>query len=417
MSEHHLSRQQHAPQQSKTTAARPATTATQDTHGPGTEYVHAGYRHDQETGAVVPPIHLSTTYAQEEPGVHKGYEYSRSGNPTRSVFEHAIAQVEKGTHGFAFASGLAATDTLLRLLSPDEHTVANRNLYGGTHRLFNMVLARYGLSFTYVDARKTDAILAGMTPKTRMVFLETPTNPNLELVDLETTIRRVREHESEQGTKVIVVVDNTFATPYNQRPLELGADVVLHSVTKYLGGHSDVLGGALVAKDDTIAERIGFHQNAVGGVMDPFSAYMTHRGIKTLHVRMQRHAENAQRVAEYLKDHEKIQQVWYPGLKEHEQYDLAVRQMRTPGGMMSFEVKGGLESGKRFMKNVKVWTLAESLGAVESLVNHPAIMTHAAIPKKEREESGITDGLIRLSVGIEEADDLIADLDQALQKV
>ncbi len=380
----------------------------------GTRFVHAGYRHDPETGAVVPPIHFATTYAQDEPGVHKGFDYSRSANPTRAVFERAIAEVESGTHGFAFASGLAATDTLLRLLSPGDEVVASRNLYGGTHRLFQQVLTRYGLKFHYVDARETDNVQAALNERTRMVFLETPTNPNLDLADIQAISETAQAHAGKNGDPILTVLDNTFATPYNQRPLELGADVVLHSVTKYLGGHSDVLGGALVVRDEQLAERLSFHQNAIGGVMDPLSAYLTHRGLKTLHVRMQRHAENAKRIADHLDGHKQVQQVWYPGLPDHPQAELVRRQMRTPGGMVSFELQGGLEAGKRFMQNLHVWTLAESLGAVESLVNHPVTMTHGSIPREEREASGLTDGLVRLSVGIEDADDLIADLESAL---
>jgi cystathionine gamma-lyase len=377
----------------------------------GTRFVHAGFHHDAETGAVVPPIHFATTFAQEEPGKHKGYEYSRSGNPTRRV----IAIIERGTRGFAFASGLAATDTLLRLVGPEEEVVASRNLYGGTFRLFNQVLARYGTRFHYVDTREPDNVQARLSPQTRMVFLETPTNPNLELVDIKTTVDIVRAYESEQGNRILVVVDNTFATPYNQTPLTQGADVALHSVTKYLGGHSDVLGGALAVSGADLAERIWFHQNAIGGVMDPFSAYMTHRGLKTLHVRMARHAENAQAIAEWLAGHDQVKTVWYPGLKDHPQHGLSQRQMRTPGGMVSFELNGGMDAGRKFMRQVRVWTVAESLGAVESLINHPVSMTHGSIPKAEREAAGITDGLIRLSVGLEDKEDLIADLESAFR--
>lgn len=405
-----------APTRSKTLTKQRDHQDDEKAHGPGTDYVHAGFHHDETTGAVVPPIHFATTYAQDSPGEHKGYEYTRSGNPTRRVFEDAIAQVEHGSHGFAFASGLAATDTLLRLLSPGDEVVASRNLYGGTHRLFEQVLTRYGLKFHFVDTREPANVQQALTDKTRMVFLESPTNPNLELADLAQITDLTRAYEEEQGTKIIVVMDNTFATPYNQTPLDMGADVTLHSVTKYLGGHSDVLGGALAVRDEELAEQLGFHQNAIGGVMDPFSAYLAHRGLKTLHVRMQRHAENAQRIAAYLEGHDKIRQVWYPGLESHPQHALCKKQMRTPGGMVSFELEGGLEAGKRFMQALQVWTLAESLGAVESLVNHPVSMTHGAIPKAEREAAGITDGLVRLSVGIEEADDLIADLERSLQQ-
>ena len=383
---------------------------------PATTFVHAGFHTDDATGAVVPPVVFSTTYGQKEPGVNKGFEYSRSGNPTRAVFERAIAEAEGGARGFAFASGLAATDTLLRFLRPGERVVASNNLYGGTHRLFSQILSHYGLQFSYVDSRDADNVAKALTPATKMVFLETPTNPNLYMTDIAACVERVRAHEAKHKGKVLVVVDNTFATPYNQLPLSLGADVSLHSTTKYIGGHSDVLGGALVLREPDLAKDLWFHQNAIGGVMDPFSAYMSHRGLKTLHLRMERHATNAQSIAEFLAAHKKVKTVWYPGLRNDPGHELSKRQMRTHGGMLSFELKGGLKAGKAFMRAVKLWIIAESLGAVESLINHPVSMTHGAIPKKEREAAGITDGLIRLSVGIEDVDDLIEDLARALKK-
>lgn len=382
-----------------------------------TDLVHAGFARDETTGAVVPPIHFTTTYGQRAPGDHQGFEYSRTGNPTRRVFERAMAEVEAGARGFAFASGMAATDALLRLVKPGDHVVASSNLYGGTHRLFSQILTHYGVTFDYVDTRDPANLEKALTPATRMVFLETPTNPNLYLTDIEACVQVVRAHEASHGDPVMVVVDNTFATPYNQRPLLLGADAVLHSVTKYIGGHSDVLGGALVVKDPEVGEKLHFLQNAIGGIMDPFSAYMAHRGLKTLHVRMEHQGRNAQAIAEYLDDHPKVATVWYPGLPDNPQHALAEKQMRTPGAMVSFEVKGGYDAGLTMMKSVELWTLAESLGAVESLVDHPASMTHGAIPKEEREASGLSDGLIRLSVGIEAVDDLLADLDRALDKV
>lgn len=384
---------------------------------PETTLVHAGFHRDEATGAVVPPIHFTTTYGQAEPGVNQGFEYSRSGNPTRDVFEKAICEVEHGARGLAFASGLAATDTLMRLVRPGEHVIASNNLYGGTHRLFSQILAHYGLEFSYVDTRDAANVTKALKPNTRMVFLETPTNPNLNLTDIQACADAAHDHEKKHDKDILVVVDNTFATPYNQLPLELGANVSLHSVTKYIGGHSDVLGGALVVDTEDLGEKLWFHQNAIGGVMDPFSAYMAHRGLKTLHLRMERGAHNAQRIAEHLADHDKVETVWYPGLETNEQVELCRRQMRTPGAMVSFEVKGGLGPGTSFMRSVKTWQVAESLGAVESLINHPVSMTHGAIPKAEREAAGITDGLIRLSVGVENVDDLIADLDAALAHV
>lgn len=378
--------------------------------GFSTRAIHAGQRPDPTTGAVMTPIYATSTYAQESPGVNKGYEYARGKNPTREAFEACLADLEGGVQGFGFASGMAATSTALELLDAGDHVVTGDDLYGGSWRLFERVRRRsMGLDFAYVDLSDLAAVEAAITPKTRMLWVETPTNPLMKLADIAalSTLAKARG--------LLLVVDNTFATPFCQQPLALGADIVMHSATKYLNGHSDIIGGALVTGDAELATRIKFLQNSVGGVMGPFDAFLANRGLKTLGLRMKAHCENALAVARWLEDRAGVEEVIYPGLISHPQHDLAARQMAGGfGGMVSLRLAGDLERTKRVLERVEVFTLAESLGGVESLVNHPAIMTHASVPKEVREAGGVTDTLIRLSVGVEEVEDLIADLDQAL---
>ena len=369
--------------------------------------IHAGQPPDPTTGAIMTPVYFTSTYVQDGPGEHKGYEYSRTKNPTRLALENCLAALEGARHGAAFASGCAASDMLMHLLEQGDHVVVSDDVYGGTFRLFDKVFKRAGLSFSFVDMTDPRNIEAAITPRTRMLWVETPTNPMLKLVDLARAAELAKRH------RLISVCDNTFMTPYFQRPLDLGFDVVTHSTTKYLNGHSDVVGGFAATSSKDLADRIFFHQNAVGGVPGPMDAFLVLRGVKTLHVRMQRHAENAAKVADYLTRHPKVARVTYPGLASHPQHALAARQMRGFGGMMTFEIKGGLEAARRFLKTVKIFACAESLGGVESLIEHPAIMTHASIPRETREKLGIGDGLIRLSVGIEDAADLLEDLGQA----
>ena len=371
--------------------------------------IHAGQRPDPTTGAIMTPIYLSSTYVQAGPGEHKGFEYSRTQNPTRHALQDCLAALEGAKHGVAFASGLAATDMLLHLLDAGDHVICSDDVYGGTFRLFDKVFRRHGMSFSFVDMTDPSAVEKALTPKTRMIWVETPTNPMMKLIDLARVAEIARKH------RAISVCDNTFMTPYFQRPLELGVDVVTHSTTKYLNGHSDCIGGFACTSDSGLAERMYFLQNAVGGVPSPLDSFLVLRGVKTLHVRMHRHQENAFKVAEYLQKHPKVKRVTYPGLSSHPQHELARRQMKGFGGMMTFEVQGGLESARRLLKTTRVFACAESLGGVESLIEHPAIMTHASVPKENRERLGISDGLIRLSVGIEDAQDLIDDLAQALQ--
>jgi cystathionine gamma-lyase len=378
--------------------------------GFATRTIHAGQSPDPTTGAVMPPIYATSTYVQDSPGRHKGFEYSRSHNPTRFAYERCIADLESGTRGFAFASGLAATATLLETLDSGRHVIVSDDLYGGSYRLFEGVRRRSaGLDFSFVDMSDPADVEAAIRPETGLIWVETPTNPLLKLADLEA----IGEIGRRRGVRT--ACDNTFATPWAQRPLELGLDVVMHSATKYLNGHSDMVGGILVVGDDEgLAEQIGFLQNAVGGVQGPFDSFLALRGLKTLALRMRQHAENAQAVAEFLEGHPAIERVLYPGLPSHPQHALARRQMKAGGGMVTAFVKGGLEPSRRFLERVRVFALAESLGGVESLIEHPAIMTHASIPIDKREAIGISDGLVRLSVGVEDAEDLIADLSQAL---
>lgn len=373
-----------------------------------TRVIHAGQYPDPTTGAVMTPIYATSTYAQESPGVNKGYEYARGKNPTREAFERVVADLENGVRGFGFASGMAAASTILELLDSGSHVLAGDDLYGGTYRLFELVRRRSaGHRFSFVDFSDLGAVEAAIQPDTRMLWVETPTNPLMKLADLEALARIAKAH------KLIAVADNTFATPWIQRPLELGFDLVLHSVTKYLNGHSDMIGGAVVARTDELADEIKFLQNSTGGVMGPFDAFLANRGVKTLAVRMQRHCDNALKVAQWLERSPAVARVWYPGLESHPQHELAKRQMRGFGGMLSCHVDGDLARTRRILERLQVFTVAESLGGVESLVNHPAIMTHASVPKDVREPRGITDNLLRFSVGIEDSEDLIADLEQA----
>lgn len=375
-----------------------------------TRVIHAGQEPDPSTGAVITPIYATSTYAQSAPGVHKGFDYGRSHNPTRFAYERVVADLERGTAAFAFASGLAAISTVLDVLDAGSHVVVTDDIYGGTYRLFERVRRRSShLDFSYVDMTDPLSLRAAITPATRMIWVETPTNPLLKLVDLEAVATVARDH------RLIAVADNTFASPWNQRPLELGFDIAVHSATKYLNGHSDVIGGIAVVGDNAeLSERLGFLQNAVGGIAGPFDSFLAHRGVKTLALRMERHCENALAVAQWLERHPKVERVIYPGLPSHPQHALARRQMRAGGGMISAVLSGGLDTATAMLSRCEVFTLAESLGGIESLIEHPAIMTHASIPADIRRRNGIADGLIRLSVGIEHLDDLIADLDAAL---
>ena len=376
-----------------------------------TQLIHEGQVPDAATGAVIPPIYQTSTYAQKSPGVHQGYEYSRTHNPTRKNFETALSALEHGNFGFAFASGMAATNTILHLLGTDSHVISCDDVYGGTFRLFDKILSQRGFSFSFIDFSNPVSIRDRIQTNTKMIWIETPTNPMLKLIDIEQVCKIAKEK------KILVVVDNTFASPFLQLPLELGADIVLHSTTKYIGGHSDVVGGAVVVRDKDLAEKIAFLQNAMGAIPGPFDTWLTHRGLKTLGVRMQRHCENALQIARYLEKHRKVDHVIYPGLSSHPQHKLAARQMKEFGGMISCHLKANLTKTKKFLSALRVFTLAESLGGIESLIEHPAIMTHASVPKENRQKLGITDGMIRLSVGIEHVDDLIADLDQALKTI
>ena len=379
-------------------------------HGFATRAIHAGQDPDPATGATIVPIYQTSTYTQEAPGQNKGYEYSRSGNPTRAALEECIASLEGARYGLAFASGLAATTaTMSSLLSPGDHVVAGDDLYGGSYRLFDKVLKQGGgLDFTYADTTDPEAVEKALRPETKLLWIETPTNPLLTVSD----IAALSEMAHERGA--VVAVDNTFASPYFQNPLALGADIVVHSTTKYMGGHSDVVGGAVATSDEESYEGIKFYQNAAGGVPGAFDSWLVLRGLKTLAVRMRQHEENALAVARFLHDHPGVDRVYYPGLPSHPQHELAKGQMRGFSGMVSFTLKGGTEAAYAAMKRTKLFHLAESLGGVESLLTHPATMTHAAIPKEQREARGVTDGLMRLSVGIEDKDDLIADLESAI---
>jgi cystathionine beta-lyase/cystathionine gamma-synthase len=372
-----------------------------------TRAIHAGQDADPTTGATIVPIYATSTYTQTAVGEHKGFDYSRTANPTRSALETQLAALEDARYASAFGSGMAATAAVMNLLSAGDHVVVTEDLYGGTYRLFSRVLTRYGLTFSYVDMTNPDNVRAAMTPATKLIWIETPTNPLLRLVDIAAVVALRRPGQ-------VVAVDNTFATPYFQSPLALGADVVVHSTTKYIGGHSDVVGGVAITNDAAIADTIKFHQNAVGGVPGPFDAFLTSRGAKTLAVRMREHERNAHAVATFLEGRDDVASVAYPGLASHPQHDLARRQMRGFGGMVSFTLRGPESRALEFATRTRLFSLAESLGGVESLITHPARMTHGSIPKEDRERRGVTDGLLRLSVGLESAVDLIADLRQAL---
>ena len=375
-----------------------------------TKTIHGGQEHDKAYGAVMPPIYQTSTYAQSTPGGHQGFEYSRSGNPTRTALENALASIENGSHGLAFASGLAAIDAVIKLLKPGDEVVSINDLYGGSFRLFTKIFEDFGIIFHFIDMEDASNIENYITAKTKLIWVETPTNPMMNIIDIEAAAKIAKKHQ------VMLGVDNTFATPYLQNPLDLGADIVMHSATKYLGGHSDVVMGALVVKDKTLADKLYFIQNASGAICGPQDSFLVLRGIKTLHVRMQRHCENGKAIAKYLAQHPQVENVYWPGFETHPNHDIAKRQMRDFGGMISFTTKGNnYEKAIKTVENLKVFTLAESLGGVESLAGHPGSMTHASIPKEVREKTGVVDSLIRLSVGIEDIDDLIADLKQALE--
>ena len=376
-----------------------------------TKTIQGGQKHEEATGSVILPIFQTSTYKQSSFGVAQEYNYSRGANPTRTALEDSFASIENGTHGFAFSSGLAAIDCVLRTLNPGDEVIAGNDLYGGTYRMFTQLFQKYGLEFTYVDIDSGENILKEITERTKLVWLETPTNPLMKIADIEAICSAVKE----VNVDILIAVDNTFATPYLQRPLDLGADIVMHSVTKYLGGHSDLLMGALIVKEAKLADELNFIQFAAGAIAGPMDSFLALRGIKTLHVRMQRHCENASAVASFLKKNPKIGAVYYPGLEDHPNHEVAKKQMKDFGGVVSFRLKdGSREATFKFLESIKFFTLAESLGGVESMVNHSATMSHASMPEEARLKIGITDSLIRLSVGIEDVEDLLADLEQAL---
>ncbi len=379
--------------------------------GFGTKAIHAGQEPDPQTGAVMTPVYFTSTYAQKSPGVHRGYEYSRTHNPTRTAMQDCMAELEGGKHGLAFASGLAASTTLMMTLKAGDHVVCSDDVYGGTFRLFDKVFKRFGLDFTFVDMTDLKKFETAFKPTTKVVWIESPTNPMLKIIDIAATCAVAKKKGA------LSVVDNTFMSPFFQQPLALGADIVLHSTTKYINGHSDVVGGVIVTSNDEVAERIRFHQNACGATPGPMDSFLTLRGIKTLHLRMREHEKSATSLANWLVKHPKVERVIYPGLESHPQHAIAKKQMSGFGGMITFFVKGDLEACRRFLENCKLFTLAESLGGVESLVDHPAIMTHASIPVETRKQLGISDNLVRLSVGVEDLEDLRADLENALAAV
>ena len=374
--------------------------------------IHGGQEEEKGYGAVMPPIYQTSTYAQKSPGKHKGYEYSRTHNPTRSALERSISALENGKYGLAFASGLAAMDAVIKLLEPGDEIISVNDLYGGSYRLFNEIFKKYGFKIHFINMQDTNSVSSHITKKTKLIWVETPTNPMMNVVDIKAIAQIGKAHN------IIVAVDNTFASPYIQQPLQLGASIVLHSATKYLAGHSDTVLGLLALNDTDIYEKLAFIQNASGAVPGPMDSFLTLRGIKTLHIRMQRHSENGILIAKYLKENHKIEKVYWPGFPDHPNHQIAKAQMKSFGGMISFLPNGG-DKAKTFkiIENLKIFTLAESLGGVESLVGHPASMTHASIPKEIREKSGVVDGLIRLSVGIEDYQDLIEDLDQAINLI
>jgi cystathionine beta-lyase/cystathionine gamma-synthase len=374
-----------------------------------TKYIHAGMEPDPSTGAIMTPIYQTSTYVQEAPGVNKGFEYARSQNPTRKALEEAYAQIENGKYGLAFSSGVAATDAVIKLLSPGDEVIAANDMYGGTYRLFSKLFEKFGILFTYIDTTDIQAVQTAVSSKTKLIWIETPTNPLMNITDIEAVAKIAKANNA------WLCVDNTFASPYLQNPLDLGADIVMHSATKYLGGHSDVIQGCLIVNDDSLREQLYFIQKSSGAVPGPMDCFLVLRGIKTLHLRMQRHCENGQKIAHWLRNHPAVAKVYWCGFEDHPNYAIAKKQMRDFGGMLSFELKNdSIEAAKKVLSSTHLFSLAESLGGVESLINHPASMTHASIPREKRIANGLTDTLIRLSVGVEDADDLIADLEQAL---
>jgi cystathionine gamma-lyase len=378
----------------------------------GTKVVHAGVEPDPTTGAIMTPIFQTSTYVQESPAQHKGYAYARGANPTRNALQKSLAALENGKHAICFSSGMGATDAVIKLLNPGDEVITSNDLYGGSYRMFVRIFEKYGIKFHFTDLTNVNNIDALLNDKTRLLWLETPTNPLMNIVDIKACVEKVKSR------KVIVAVDNTFASPYLQNPLDLGADIAMHSVTKYLGGHSDVIMGALIVNNDTLYQELHFIMNSCGAVPGPQDSFLVLRGIKTLHLRMERHCLNGKIVAEFLKSHPKVGKVYWPGFGDHPNHAVARKQMKDFGGMLSFTLKDdSLETAIKLMKGVKLFSLAESLGGVESLINHPASMTHASIPKAERLKSGLVDSLMRLSIGIEDAEDIVADLDQALKTV
>ena len=377
--------------------------------GLGTKFIHAGAEPDPSTGAIMTPVYLTSTYVQEAPEVHKGYDYSRAGNPTRTALENACAGIENGNYGLIFSSGVAATDAVIKLLKPGDEVIAANDMYGGTYRLFSKIFEKFGIKFHYVNMHEAGNISKVINTNTKLIWTETPTNPLMNIVDIAAVTQLAKQHN------ILVCVDNTFASPYLQTPLDLGADIVMHSSTKYLGGHSDVIQGCLVMNDKALRDELFFIQKSSGAVPGPLDCFLVMRGIKTLHVRMQRHCENGKKIAHYLRNHPKVAKVYWPGFEDHPNHEIAKKQMRDFGGMISFELKDeSAEELKRVVSSTKIIALAESLGGVESLINHPATMTHASIPREERIKNGLKDSLIRLSIGIEDADDLIDDLNQAI---
>lgn len=378
----------------------------------GTKAIHAGVEPDPSTGAIMTPIFQTSTYVQKSPGDHLGYEYSRTHNPTRTALQNNLAALENGKHGLCFSSGLGAIDAIIKLLNPGDEVISTNDLYGGSYRIFTKVFERYGIKFHFISMEDPKAIENYVNDRTKLIWAETPTNPMMNIIDIEEIGKVAKKHQ------LLFAVDNTFATPFLQNPLDLGADIVMHSVTKYLGGHSDVVMGALIVNDDQLAEKLAFIQNACGATPGPQDCFLVLRGIKTLHIRMERHCQNGKEIAHFLKAHPKVDKVYWPGFEDHPNHDIAKKQMRDFGGMISFVIKGNkVEDAKRVLENLHYFSLAESLGGVESLSGHPASMTHASIPKEEREKVGLVDSLIRLSVGIEDVEDLMADLEAALEKV
>lgn len=375
----------------------------------GTKAIHAGVEPDPTTGAIMTPIYQTSTYVQRSPGDHKGYEYSRTHNPTRTALQNALAELENGKHGLCFSSGMAAIDAIIKMLKPGDEVISTNDLYGGSYRIFTKIFANYGLKFHFTDMSDLSKVEALVNENTRMIWVETPTNPLLNIIDIKGCAAIAKKHN------LLLVADNTFATPFLQTPLDMGADIVMHSLTKYMAGHSDVVMGAVIVKDDELHEKLAFIQNACGGTPGPQDCFLVLRGLKTLHIRMERHCENGRAVAQYLKNHEKVEKVYWPGLEDHPSHQVAKEQMRSYGGMVSFVLKGDkMEDAIAALERFKYFALAESLGGVESLCGHPASMTHASIPSAERLKAGLSDSLIRLSVGIEDIEDLLADLEQAI---